>query len=123
MRNHLRSFGRLRQPSIPTIAIVVVGRLDDFPVGIRVASVLGRWGILQWQHKDLIVSRSDFFTRALNGKWKEGNDNVVKLPEDEPEIFWLYIQLLYSGKNEKALLFVAFADTYVDTSGAEIVLS
>jgi hypothetical protein len=49
-------------------------------------------------HKDLIVSRSDFFARALNGKWKEDDDNVVKLTEDEPEIFGLYIQLLYSGK-------------------------
>ncbi|KAF2679122.1 hypothetical protein K458DRAFT_259155, partial [Lentithecium fluviatile CBS 122367] len=49
-----------------------------------------------WAHKELICSKSDFFAKALNGKWKEADENVVKLPEVEAEIFELYMQLLYT---------------------------
>jgi hypothetical protein len=70
-------------------------------------------------HKDLITSRSRFFAKALKdytgsksvenegGKsskseiggisWLEGEEGVVKMPEDEPEVFANYIQLLYYG--------------------------
>ncbi|KAF2241953.1 hypothetical protein BU26DRAFT_391005, partial [Trematosphaeria pertusa] len=50
-----------------------------------------------WVHKDLICSRSAFFSKALNGNWKEAEEKVVKLPEDDVEIFELYVQLLYTG--------------------------
>lgn len=33
----------------------------------------------------------------MNGNWKEAEEKVVKLPEDDVEIFELYVQLLYTG--------------------------
>ncbi|KAF2242120.1 hypothetical protein BU26DRAFT_166598 [Trematosphaeria pertusa] len=48
-------------------------------------------------HKDKIIGRSEFFARALNGSWKESDDNLVNLPEDKPHVFELYLQLLYKN--------------------------
>ncbi|KAF2704198.1 hypothetical protein K504DRAFT_442237 [Pleomassaria siparia CBS 279.74] len=48
-------------------------------------------------HQALICARSRFFEKALNGKWKEAEEKVVKLPEDDPIAFGLYEQLLYTG--------------------------
>ena len=51
-----------------------------------------------WIYKDLICFRSPFFENALSHNWKESEDNVIRLPEDEPEIFDLYVQVLFTGK-------------------------
>lgn len=48
-------------------------------------------------HKDLITSRSDFFATMFRGTWKEIEQGVVNLPEDEPDIFKLYLNILYYG--------------------------
>jgi hypothetical protein len=61
-------------------------------------------------HKDLITSRSCFFAKALKDytgsksveddggvSWLEGKEGVVRMPEDEPEVFANYVQLLYHG--------------------------
>jgi hypothetical protein len=48
-------------------------------------------------HEALITGRSEFFARALNGKWIESDDAIVALPYDNPETFALYIQLLYNN--------------------------
>ena len=45
-------------------------------------------------HKNLIASRSEFFAKASSGKWKQAEDNMVDLHEDEPEVFGLYLQLV-----------------------------
>lgn len=67
-------------------------------------------------HADLLTSRSKFFAKVLvgyeaqntsttatdevikHGVWREGQERVVKLPVDEPEVFSLYVQLLYLGR-------------------------
>ncbi|CAI7671915.1 unnamed protein product [Penicillium bialowiezense] len=49
-------------------------------------------------HEKLISSCSPFFDTALAGPWKEASEHSVKLPEDEPEIFTLYVRWLYSGQ-------------------------
>jgi hypothetical protein len=46
-------------------------------------------------HEGLICPRSDFFHKAMNGPWKEAGERMVPLPEDEVEIFSLYLDLLY----------------------------
>lgn len=51
-----------------------------------------------WAHKDLLCSRSPFFTNALREEWKEGQDNKVELPDDDPDIFAMYMHMLYTGK-------------------------
>jgi hypothetical protein len=30
--------------------------------------------------------------------WVEGEEGIVRLPEDDPSIFALYVQLLYQGR-------------------------
>jgi hypothetical protein len=46
-------------------------------------------------HQDLICSRSNFFKNALKKPWLEANERKVTLAEEEPEIFSLYLKLLY----------------------------
>jgi hypothetical protein len=48
-------------------------------------------------HQSLIVARSEFFAKALRGEWKEAHQRKVSLPDDEAEVFRLYLQLLYVG--------------------------
>ncbi|KAF2122120.1 hypothetical protein BDV96DRAFT_594046 [Lophiotrema nucula] len=48
-------------------------------------------------HSSVLVARSDFFKKCLSGPWKEATDQVVTLPDDHPEVLYLYLQLLYSN--------------------------
>ena len=34
----------------------------------------------------------------MNGNWTESQERVVRLPEDKPEIFELYLELLYTNQ-------------------------
>ncbi|KAF2122121.1 hypothetical protein BDV96DRAFT_461964, partial [Lophiotrema nucula] len=45
----------------------------------------------------IISARSEFFRRALNGKWEEAETRVVKLPEDDPETFRLWLNFVYTN--------------------------
>jgi hypothetical protein len=45
-------------------------------------------------YKGLIVERSSFFANALNGNWQESDKGLVLLPEDDPKVFALYLQVL-----------------------------
>ncbi|KAF2501374.1 hypothetical protein BU16DRAFT_197075 [Lophium mytilinum] len=49
-------------------------------------------------HDTLLCSRSKFFAVALNGKWKESDDRIIKLPDDDPNVFRDYVAHLYFGK-------------------------
>ncbi|KAI4693273.1 uncharacterized protein J4E88_001644 [Alternaria novae-zelandiae] len=49
-------------------------------------------------HEGLICARSEFFRRAMNGKWIESKNRMVRLPEDDPKVFDIYINLLYTGR-------------------------
>lgn len=53
-------------------------------------------------HQALITGRSKFFKAALSGSWLESKERVVKLPEDDPTTFHVYVHLLYT--NEIAIL-------------------
>lgn len=58
-------------------------------------------------HKDILVSNSVFFAKALNSyqstspdpsiAWVEAETGVVRLPEDKPEVFAEYLLLRYRG--------------------------
>jgi hypothetical protein len=48
-------------------------------------------------HESLIASRSLFFKKAMSGSWKESKDRIVNLPEEDPEIFKIYVHHLYTG--------------------------
>lgn len=48
-------------------------------------------------HKELLRRASDFFKAACTGNFKEV-DGVVRLPEQDPEIFKYFMYWLYTGK-------------------------
>lgn len=58
-------------------------------------------------HKDTLVSNSPFFAKALSNyepdrpntlaAWAEAETGVIKLPEDTPEVFANYLELVYRG--------------------------
>ncbi len=51
-----------------------------------------------WQlHKELLIDSSPFFAAALDGSFAEATSKVIRLPEDNPDIFALFIQWLYVG--------------------------
>ncbi|KAF2660739.1 hypothetical protein K491DRAFT_573800, partial [Lophiostoma macrostomum CBS 122681] len=49
-------------------------------------------------HEHIITTRSKFFEAALKDAWKEAEERVIKLPEDDPEVVLQYVRLLY-GQN------------------------
>jgi hypothetical protein len=49
-------------------------------------------------HESFLTARSEFFRRAMNGKWAESDTRMVKLPDDEPETFTIYLNLVYTGQ-------------------------
>lgn len=46
-------------------------------------------------HQSVVVSRSEFFVRALRGEWKEAQERKISLPGIEIEVFYQYLKLLY----------------------------
>lgn len=48
-------------------------------------------------HESLITGRSLFFKKAVSGTWREAQDRLVNLPEDEPATFRCYLHLLYTN--------------------------
>lgn len=48
-------------------------------------------------HRELITRRSAFIREALNKNWKEAKTGIIRLPEDEDDIFALYHAWLYTG--------------------------
>lgn len=48
-------------------------------------------------HKSFLTAWSEFFSRALNGDWKESETHTVDLTEDVPETFDLYLNLVYKN--------------------------
>ena len=48
--------------------------------------------------KELLINSSPFFAAALNGSFAEATSKVIKLPENKPDAFALFIQWLYVGE-------------------------
>ncbi|KAI4627604.1 uncharacterized protein J4E87_004168 [Alternaria ethzedia] len=73
----------------------------------------------------IMRKRSEFFNRALSGNWSEKKDRLVELPEDDPEIFAFYINIIYTGaissqtdnhrlpNNELQAYFLAIVKSYI----------
>ena len=49
-------------------------------------------------HESFVIVRSEFFRRALNGRWAKSDTRTVTLSEYDAETFELYLNYLY--KNE-----------------------
>ena len=55
-------------------------------------------------HEALVKPRSEFVRLALRGEWKEAQERIIPLPEDDPDVFsvyqqWLYGSLVYTRHN------------------------
>jgi hypothetical protein len=46
-------------------------------------------------HKKLICKASKFFNDAFTGTFKEGQDNKMYMPEDDPDVFACFVDWLY----------------------------
>lgn len=56
-------------------------------------------------HEHLLTHYSDFFRAALTGDFKEAEDKIVRLEEEDPTVFeffvhWLYYQRFPDGSKE-----------------------
>lgn len=49
-------------------------------------------------HETLLQSHSAFFCGALREPWKEAQDHIISMPEDDPLVVNIYVQYLYTGK-------------------------
>jgi hypothetical protein len=50
-------------------------------------------------HRD-ILTKSEYFRRALDGEFKEAEDQAIDLPEEDPAVFSFVIAFLYEGRYE-----------------------
>ncbi|RLM00041.1 hypothetical protein CFD26_108239 [Aspergillus turcosus] len=48
-------------------------------------------------HETLIRASSSFFDKAMAGDWKESQQRTIHLPDDDSEIFAVYVHWLYCG--------------------------
>lgn len=66
--------------------------------GIEIAKVLVGTDEKEYTiHKDLLCKSSAFFERALDGHFSEAQTKTIRLPEDEPDIFNILVDWLYTG--------------------------
>jgi hypothetical protein len=49
-------------------------------------------------HESFLTTRSEFFKRAMNGRWTESATRTISLADDDPDTFALYLNHVY--KNE-----------------------
>lgn len=65
-------------------------------------------------HKHFLTRHSPFFQAALQKTWAEGQESIVKLPEEKLEIVAAYLDYSYSGKlpTESTTLVISNANAY-----------
>jgi hypothetical protein len=49
-------------------------------------------------HQALLTARPKFFEKAMQKGWKDAEEKLVKLPEDDPDTFAIYEQVVYTGR-------------------------
>jgi hypothetical protein len=49
-------------------------------------------------HRDLLNFYSSYFQSALGGSCKESEENLIILPEDDPDVFELFVHWLYAQR-------------------------
>lgn len=49
-------------------------------------------------HEDALRRHSEFFRAALIGDWNEAREGIVRLPEEDPEVFDTFVTFVYSGR-------------------------
>jgi hypothetical protein len=59
-------------------------------------------------HKNIVCARSPFFAAACSERWIESKSKSIELPEDDPDVFDIYLHCVYTncvdvGDTEEAL--------------------
>jgi len=67
-------------------------RLDAPPVKISV----GPDKAVFYVDHSALVDQKGFFEAALKKEWKEGQERLIELPEDDPHVFGIYARWLYT---------------------------
>jgi hypothetical protein len=49
-------------------------------------------------HQDVVCAKSKFFKAACSKRWREGQEQVVRLPEVKTAVFQAYSTWIYSGE-------------------------
>ncbi|KAM0559722.1 hypothetical protein ACHAPJ_004246 [Fusarium lateritium] len=52
-----------------------------------------------WVHRDILI-QAEWFEKALCGGFREANEQVIDLPEEDPAIFHFLVAFLYEGRFE-----------------------
>ncbi|KAJ4268378.1 hypothetical protein NW762_002441 [Fusarium torreyae] len=73
------------------------GRYSCSPVPIRVGPLNNMQTF--YVHKDILV-QAEWFQKALCGGFREANEQVIDLPEEDPAIFHFLVAFLYEGRFE-----------------------
>ena len=83
-----------RSPSRPALRTAFRNFSGVVPVVVGDDSDKSRPQVKYSVHKELLTAASPFFAAALNGTFAEGMDQVVRLPEEKPDIFEWFLQWL-----------------------------
>ncbi|KAF5020556.1 hypothetical protein F66182_7420 [Fusarium sp. NRRL 66182] len=71
------------------------GRYSSPPVPIRVGPLNNMQTF--YVHRDILI-QAEWFRKALCGDFREANDQVIDLPEEDPAIFHFLVTFLYEGQ-------------------------
>lgn len=87
-------------PSVLTIHAKFLAKLNSEDFGAIVTVIVGENEAQRTFHvyEGPLKQYSSYFRTALNGCWLESNERVVKLPQDEPEVFQVFFNYIMSGK-------------------------
>ncbi|KAH8625825.1 hypothetical protein IG631_19704 [Alternaria alternata] len=95
--NYQKSARSKAWPLLPPRAILVRAQLSEKHGAI--AAIIVEVGPNRRKYhvqKAFLTHYSEYFSKALNGAWKEAKDKIIRLTDIEPAIFGLFIEWLYT---------------------------
>ncbi|KAK3621710.1 hypothetical protein LTR56_022474 [Elasticomyces elasticus] len=120
-----RQFGRpITLPSYGASNTNLCADIVHFDVGGLDGTASQRFAM----HEGLVSSASEFVRLALRGEWREADQRVIPLPEDEPVVFNEYQTWLYSRRIspfstlEKLVKCYILADKLMDVEFRDAVM-
>ncbi|KAL4904480.1 hypothetical protein BDW74DRAFT_179054 [Aspergillus multicolor] len=66
--------------------------------GDTVKILVGTPAKVFYVHETVLRQNPEFFDKALTGQWEEACMRVAHLPEDDPQIFAIFVHWIYSAE-------------------------
>lgn len=109
--------GQTAKDAVPNESLTSNKRLHshfEYMVFVDVGAEQKRYAM----HKGLLCSRSGYFKAALAGSFREAEDQVVTLDDEEPETFrmfnaWLYTDVLVEDSDPLAISWSSLFNIYI----------